>query len=169
MNDLSTGDIVALVVLVAIAWSMLLGAVRQLGKAWRERVTARPSAVGTYSVPLTWISPPLSLNDRDHWRAHARKVAVARDEARWAIRAARLPALPAAAVFLNWRLPNNRRRDLDNLAASLKPAIDALVDEGVLPDDDWRHVVTSGCRITPPEPNTPASMWLTVTPKEPHP
>ena len=82
----------------------------------------------TLVVPLPWLSPPLSLNDREHWRPKAAKVRAARTEARWAIRAVRLPRLPAAEVVLVWRVRDWRRRDLDNLTATLKPCIDALVE-----------------------------------------
>ncbi len=35
----------------------------------------------------------------------------------------------------------NRRRDQDNAIASLKAAYDGIVDSGLVPDDDWRHMV----------------------------
>jgi crossover junction endodeoxyribonuclease RusA len=122
----------------------------------------------TYLVPLPWLAPPLSLNDHEHWRERHRKGAAAKTDAHWAIKAARLPKMPAAAVVLHWRVPNWGRRDLDNMAASLKPAIDALVAAGVVPDDDWRHVVFSASKIHPPQPQQPAAMWLAVSPRDPH-
>jgi crossover junction endodeoxyribonuclease RusA len=122
-----------------------------------------------FTITLPWRSPPLSLNDREHWRPKAKKVKEIRAEVRWAVRATkpRPPRIEAAEVVLHWRIHDRRRRDLDNLAATLKPAIDALVDEHVLPDDDWTHVLLAGSRIHPPEPGQRAAMWLEVIPKEP--
>lgn len=114
----------------------------------------------THLVPLPWPKPPLSLNDRDHWRPKAAKVANARAQARWAIRAARLPAFETVHLTLHWRIPDRRRRDLDNLAATLKPVTDALVDEGRIPDDDWQHVLAATTRIHPPDPHARQGLWL---------
>lgn len=111
-------------------------------------------------IPLPFATPPLSLNDRDHWRTKARKVSSTRDTARWAIRAARIPTFTTARVLLHYRVPDNRRRDLDNLAATLKPVIDALVDEGRLPDDDWRHVISASVQMHPPDPRARQGLWL---------
>lgn len=123
-----------------------------------------------FTIALPWRSPPLSLNDRMHWRPKFEKTKRVQGEARWAIRTAlgrRSVRLAAAEVVLHWRVPDWRARDLDNLSATLKPAIDALVDEAVLPGDDWRRVLMSGSRIHPPEPGQRAAMWLEITPKEP--
>lgn len=114
----------------------------------------------THLVPLPWAKPPLSLNDRDHWRVKARKVALARDQARWAIRAARIPAFETVHLTLHWRVPDRRRRDLDNLAATLKPVTDALVDEKCIPDDDWRHVLAATTQIHAPDPRARQGVWL---------
>lgn len=114
-------------------------------------------------VRLPWLSPPLSLNDRDHWATHAAKVQEVRDAARWVIRAARLPRLPAAEIVLCWRVRDFKRRDNDNLVATLKPCIDALVDEGVLADDNWQHVRLAAARIDPPNDERTCSLWLEIS------
>lgn len=120
-------------------------------------------------VPLPWPKPPLSLNDRMHWRPKYEKTKRVQGEALLAIRASRprLPELDAAEVVLCWRVPDLVRRDLDNVVATLKPAIDALVQAGVLPRDDWKHVHLAASRIDPPEPGRRAGVWLEITPKEP--
>ena len=43
--------------------------------------------------------------------------------------------MPATITFV---LKGKRRRDIDNLFASIKPGIDGIVDAGLLPDDDVR-------------------------------
>lgn len=69
---------------------------------------------------------PLSLNDRDHWAAHAAKVARVKAVTRNAVLAAGVPHLPAVHVELHYRPGSNRFRDVDNIVATLKPALDAL-------------------------------------------
>ena len=115
---------------------------------------------GATVVPLPWLRPPLSLNDREHWAVKAKKVRAARSEAATAITAARVRPMERATIELHWRMPDLRHRDTDNPTASLKPAIDALVDCGVLPRDSWRHVPRSGCVFHPPD--GPPAMWLEI-------
>ena len=113
-------------------------------------------------IPLPWINPPLSGNrTRGNPHARAKEVEQAKGEARWAIRAARLPKLAGANVTLCLRVKDKRRRDADNLAPTLKVCQDALVLEEVLPDDSWVHVPSATCRIHPPSTEGPA-MWLAI-------
>lgn len=117
----------------------------------------------TVTIPLPWPKPPLSQNDRDERkRGGARKIAAAKTEARWAVRAARVPPLTRAEVTLHYRVPDRRRRDADNLAVVLKVCQDALVAEGILADDSWTHVPAATCRIHPPD--GPPALWLTLEP-----
>ena len=85
--------------------------------------------------------PPreLSPNFRSHWAKKAKAVKYYREQA-WArarIEAPR-PFLEwkRATLRTTWYLPDARRRDPDNLMASLKAAIDGLVDARVLADDN---------------------------------
>jgi Holliday junction resolvase RusA-like endonuclease len=52
------------------------------------------------------------------------------------------PAKPykRAHISVTWIAGDKRRRDEDNLIASLKPYIDKLVTIGVIEDDSVRHV-----------------------------
>ena len=54
-----------------------------------------------------------------------------------------LEARKMARCRLEWRLtyPTRRRRDIDNIASSLKPWQDCLVDEGLIEADDSEHIV----------------------------
>ncbi len=119
--------------------------------AGQDRVTA---------IPLPWVRPPLTGNDRGHTR-YSPFVRV-KGEALVAIRAARVEPRATAGVTLHWLIPDRRRRDADNLAPTLKACGDALVAAGVLPDDGWQHVPIAACRIHPPD-GTPARMWLELT------
>lgn len=118
----------------------------------------------TLIVALPWLTPPLSGNrTRGNPHARANEVEQAKGEARWAVRAARLPRLAGAEITLCFRVANRRRRDADNLAPTLKVCQDALVLEGVLPDDSWVCVPSATCRIVPPSVDGPA-MWLAIEP-----
>lgn len=112
-------------------------------------------------IPLPWTTAPISLNDRGvSPYIKARKVSNTLAEARWAVRSAKVRPIVGAEITLHFRVPDNRRRDADNLAGVLKVCQDALVKEGVLPDDSWVHVPAATQRIHPPQRKVPAAMWL---------
>ena len=115
-----------------------------------------------YVVPLPWTNPPLSGNrTRGNPHARANEVKDAKEQARWAIRAARLPRLCGAELTLCLRVATKHRRDADNLAPTLKVCSDALVAEGVLPDDSWVCVPSVTIRIHPPAKDG-AAMWIEI-------
>ena len=114
------------------------------------------------TIPLPWAAPPITLNGglrADNPHAKAARVRKAKAEAILAIRAARVPAMAGACITLHYRVPDRRRRDVDNLAATLKVVQDALVDAGVLVEDSWVTVPRSGCEIHPPTSDGPA-LWV---------
>jgi len=113
---------------------------------------------------LPWPKPPLTGNrTRGNVYARANEVKQAKVEAQWAIRAAHLTPVVGAEVTLHYRPATRQRRDADGLFPTLKVVQDALVAEGVLPDDSWVCVPSATCRIH--EPNgEPAAMWLQLTP-----
>lgn len=114
-------------------------------------------------VALPWDRPPLTLNPglrSENPHAKAAKVRDAKAAAVLAIRAAKVPAMAGAIVTLHYRVPDRRRRDADNLAATLKVCQDALVTAGVLIEDSWITVPASGQRIHPPERGKPGALWL---------
>lgn len=117
-------------------------------------------------IPLPFNDPPLTKNKvrRMHFRKEAEIRRQAIEAVRLAIRAAKVPPLERAVVILNWRQPNNRRRDGDGADPTKAFCIDALVLEGVLPDDSWQHVRHSGVTVHDPMPKQPGAMWLTVSP-----
>lgn len=111
-------------------------------------------------IDLPWTAPPITGNDRGHTKFSP--FARIKAEAQMAIRAAKVRPIVGADVTLHWLIPNRRRRDSDNINATLKACLDALVAEGVLPDDSWVHVPRSGNEIHPPN-GEPAAMWLELT------
>jgi len=117
------------------------------------------------TIPLPFESPPMTKNKirRLHYQAEAKLRAETIDAARWAIRAAKPKPMVGAIVILHWRMANKRRQDGDGADPTKAAVIDALVLEGVLPDDSWIHVVHSGITTHAPIPGRPGAMWLTVT------
>ncbi|NUR16690.1 MAG: hypothetical protein HOQ13_10305 [Dermatophilaceae bacterium] len=115
-------------------------------------------------IDLPWRTPPLRANDRRSWPAQHRAFQQALTEARWAVKAAKPTPVVGANVTLHYRPATRRRQDADGIAPSLKPCLDALVLEGVLPDDSWVHVTRTAQEFH--EPDGDAAMWLTLTPPD---
>ena len=95
-----------------------------------------------------YTKPPLSLNDRMHWRKKASITKTVRFNV-GAVAAYAVPAVSAAIVELHYVPRDARRRDRDNLVATLKPCMDGLVDAGVIPDDTPEYL-TWTVHIDPP-------------------
>lgn len=115
------------------------------------------------TIPLPWEKPPLTGNrTRGNPYARAAEVKAVKEQAQYSIRNAHWWARSGAEVTLHFRPKDRRRRDADGLAPTLKVCLDALVAEGVLPDDSWVHVPAATCRIHPPT-DEPAGMWLELT------
>lgn len=95
-------------------------------------------------LTLTWPDSGLSPNARLHWSRKARKVKAARTAAWGAV----LELADCRAVTVTGKVgvtvtfcpPDGRRRDLDNLIASMKAANDGIAD--ALGVDDSRFVST---------------------------
>jgi len=122
------------------------------------------------TVELPFDAPPLTKNTVR--RMHHHKEAKIRRESieatRWAIRAANVRPLEQAVIILHWRMPTNHRRDGDGADPTKAFCIDALVLEGVLPDDSWSFVIHSGVTCHPPVRGLPGALWLTITPAQTH-
>lgn len=126
-------------------------------------------------LELPWTAPPLSLNDSGQTRgarmAHARKRAEVRGTVHRLARAAKLPrGLDHVTVQLHYRPRDNRRRDTDNLAATAKPAYDALAagtvkhpGYGMVPDDIPLHMAKPEPEIHEAERGKPGALWLEIT------
>ena len=120
-----------------------------------------------YVVVLPWTGPPLSLNDRGNWRSKARQTAQVRSATGWAVKAARVPFLSRCEVLLTYYPRDRRRRDADNLVATLKVCADAMVDAGVCLDDTPDLMVKKMPVIGPVVKG--GRLTLTITPLPPLP
>lgn len=116
------------------------------------RRLAGANLAATFSLELAWPSPALSPNGRLHWAklASAKKAYRARCRAAGAPFAAVLA--PTLARHPNARLglvltflpPDRRRRDMDNLLASMKAGLDGLADAWGVDDSRWRLAMEMG-------------------------
>lgn len=117
-----------------------------------------------YELDLPWTSPPLSLNHRRHWRAHARKAAELRETAHVLAKKHRLHIggpYPHVEVTLHYVPRDRRTRDSENPIPTLKACCDGLVDAGVVEDDDPTHMTKHMPVIHDPS-GLNARLWLAV-------
>lgn len=92
-------------------------------------------------ITLPWPDKRLSPNARLHWRKRVGPKQAAKIAAGWATVAAKvhrddLPLEGPIPITVTFYAPDNRRRDMDNLIASLKAAQDGIAD--ALGVDDHR-------------------------------
>jgi hypothetical protein len=115
---------------------------------------ARPASgrTRTFTIKLPAGIQILSLNDRAHWAARNRHGQVIRDAAIIMTRKAKVPHLERVTITAEYRPPDRRYRDADNISAGVKYAIDGIVAAGVLKGDDKRYVARVSCEIGEPVP-----------------
>jgi len=111
-------------------------------------------------VPMLRNKPPLTANQRLHWREKAKRVAMVRSDIHVRARYAKIGEASRLTVQLHYAPGDNRRRDAPNLVATSKPAIDGLVDAGCVPDDTDAYV-TELMPVIHPGPGK-RRLWLTV-------
>jgi crossover junction endodeoxyribonuclease RusA len=80
-------------------------------------------------IVLPWPPKELSPNARVHFRAKAAAVKAYRETAYWLAKAKPL-AMPEGSIALRFDFhpPDKRRRDLDNMLASIKAGVDGIAD-----------------------------------------
>lgn len=91
----------------------------------------------TWELRLPWATPPITANQRNHWRKQAALVAEVRG---FVYRATSDSGsspydVEHVTVGLHYWPRDRRRRDADNLVPTLKAACDGLVDADVVEDD----------------------------------
>lgn len=115
----------------------------------------------SWTLVLPWTKPPLTLNGRMHWAVKANATKATRSAAFVMARAARIPPLARCEVLLTYCPRDKRRRDADNLVATLKACCDGLVDAHVVPDDTPDLMRKLMPRIGPVTPG--GRLTLTIT------
>lgn len=97
--------------------------------------------VNEWTIRLPWPAPPITANQRNHWRKQAELVKAVRTSIHTHISLGQFTGVPWPVmadhvhVYLDYWPRDRRRRDEDNIAPTLKAAADGLVDAGVVADD----------------------------------
>lgn len=119
------------------------------------------------NIPLPYETPPLSANQRLHWRRRADITAQVRSDAHTLVRVAGAPRnCVHVAVSLHYAPARNGRRDADNLVPTLKALCDGLVDYGLVPDDTPQWMTKVMPVIEPKSTTGRGRMWLELTIEE---
>lgn len=97
-------------------------------------------------VTLPWPDKRLSPNARLHWATKARATKASRNEALWAFWAAgaRKLKIGAPKITMTFCPPDRRRRDRDNLIASMKAATDGIADALGIDDSKFETTYRMG-------------------------
>ena len=138
-------------------------------------------------IDLPFSAPPLSMNDRGASRGAAfAKAKIIRDIRNHIVEQARAQCLPImvdyVTIQLHYRPRDNRRRDSDNLTATLKPCADALTPGkparisprtgkpipaqpgyGMILDDTPEYCAKPEPIIWPAVKGQPGKLWVTLT------
>lgn len=104
----------------------------------------------------------LSLNGREHWAERARTFKSLKTAAWAMLLNARLPRLERVTVRVVYDPPDRRPRDPDNLAATVKPLVDAIVAAKILPNDTSEHVLWAHAEISA-EVRRPSRLRMIIT------
>lgn len=114
-----------------------------------------------YLIPLAYTRPPLSSNQRLHWRKKAKITAELRSIAKEKME--HVPFLGRCEVSLTWYVTDARRRDVDNIVPTLKVLCDAVVDAGIVSDDTPDFMLKRMPEIVQiPKAYGPASLSLLI-------
>ena len=118
-----------------------------------------------WTIRLPYTTPPLSLNSRMHWATKARVTREIIEAVRVSVAAQKIPPCEAIHVELIYVPRDRRERDRDNLVATLKPCIDALVRSRVAANDTPEYVSWGPPIIAVPNSKDP-HLRLEVTRKD---
>lgn len=105
---------------------------------------------------------PLTLNHRMHYMVKAKLTHQIREQAGQAVRDAGVPALRHLRAWIEYEPRDKRRRDPINLIPTLKACEDALVDQGVVPDDNPLYVESVMPKVLPVIRERYGRLWLVV-------
>lgn len=120
--------------------------------------------VDEFAILLPYPKPPLTANDRPHWRVRHQKTRMMRSDAHHLAKSAHLPfGCERITVGLHYRPKANRRRDPSNLMPTQKALLDGLVDYGLVPDDCPPYVTELMPQIHPAEKGRDSALWLTIS------
>lgn len=98
-------------------------------------------------IVLPWPASALSPNARRDRRAATAARAGMREAGFYLARQASLRVAPDARLVLTFCPPDRRRRDLDNMLAALKPALDGIAHATCGDDAGWAFTLKRGAPV----------------------
>lgn len=121
-----------------------------------------PLTLRTWRIELTPRTVLLTANQTMHFRKRGEIVKALRHTG-WALaRAAKIPHLERAHIFYVLHPDTKtRRRDPGNWSPTAKALVDGIVDAGVLPDDNHKHLLGPDPRIGTPVPGSQLVLHIT--------
>lgn len=128
-----------------VACSSCAGAVDPFIAGETDLVLHRTVRIDVSSV--NWQKTRISMNDRLHPHARANRTKWWRQAAARA--GVNVPGIEWGRVVIFFRFPTNHRREVNNLMPTSKAIVDGLVDAGVFPDDNDKHVLGPDNRREP--------------------
>lgn len=117
---------------------------RQRPHALQEPPRQEPHS---FAVRLGWPARELSPNARVDRRIATRARQTAKMEAWAEIKRIRAKITADAHIEIVFHPPDQRRRDLDNLLASLKPHLDGLALAADVDDSGWSFTIRKGIPV----------------------
>ena len=96
------------------------------------------------SISLPWPPKELSPNARVDRRAATSRRRAYRDAGFWLAHKASLPIEAGSRLVLTFHPPDNRRRDLDNMLASIKSGLDGIAQASGCDDSGWSLTLERG-------------------------
>ena len=104
-----------------------------------------------YTLFLPFPSKNLSPNARNHWAKSASAKKAYRQTCGWHANAGGLGLINADAldVKVTFFPPDKRRRDLDNMLASLKSGLDGVSDVVGIDDSKWTITLCKAAPVAP--------------------
>lgn len=106
------------------------------------------------------LPPPdakLHAHNSGHWRSKAGAVKALRELAALVAHQHRIgPTWERAGITYRFFFGDNRQRDAANCVQSMKPAVDGVVDAGLIAGDNWQRLQIDGvfCEIDRERPRT---------------
>lgn len=111
-------------------------------------------------IPLVDNRPPLNMNQRLHWRQERTLKQLVRESVEWRAHEAGIQPCQHLTAEVHYRPGDKRQRDPSNLMDTQKPALDALVRFGLIPNDSPEFVTERMPVIE--EGDGPRRLWLRV-------
>jgi hypothetical protein len=113
----------------------------------RFRRTPPPPAAESYILRFAWPHPALSPNARVSRQATAHARSTAKKEAQREAGRIQAAVTPDAHIEVTFHAPDNRRRGMDNLFASLNAHLSGIADAAGIDGRDWSFTLRKGVAV----------------------